>query len=335
VDSRPEKIVIIGSGPAGFTAALYAARAELRPLMIEGSIANSRGEIPGGQLMTTTDVENFPGFPQGIGGPELMDLLREQARRFGTRSVMEDVVKADLGVFPFRLTTSEGTEVSALSLVIATGARAKTLNPEGNDRFWQNGVSACAVCDGALPLFRNKPLAVVGGGDTAMEEASFLTKYASKVYVLHRRDELRASKIMQDRVLANPKVEMLWSTVVEELHGGDVLESITVRSTKDEGSRKVEVGGLFYAIGHVPNTAFLKGRLETNKDGYLVLKKGQETSVRGVFAAGDVHDFRYRQAITAAGTGCAAALEAEHYLGEVAQEHPEFFVEEVSPATSD
>jgi len=334
LDSRPEKIVIIGSGPAGFTAALYAARAELRPFMIEGSIANSRGEIPGGQLMTTTDVENFPGFPKGIGGPELMDLFREQAQRFGARTVMEDVVTADLGTFPFRLKISDETEVSALSLVIATGARAKTLNPKGNDRFWQNGVSACAVCDGALPLFRNKPLAVVGGGDTAMEEASFLTKYASKVYVLHRRDELRASKIMQDRVLANPKVEMLWSTVVEELHGGDVLESITVRSTKGEESRKVEVGGLFYAIGHVPNTAFLEGQLETNETGYLVLKNGQETSVRGVFAAGDVHDFRYRQAITAAGAGCAAALDAEHYLGEVAQKHPGFFAEDPSPATS-
>jgi len=332
VDSSPEKVVIIGSGPAAFTAGLYAARAELNPLVIEGSIANDRGEIPGGQLMTTTEVENYPGFPKGIGGAELMDLLRAQAQRFGARSVMEDVVKADLGALPFRLTVSDGSEVTALSVIVATGARAKTLDPKGNDTFWQKGVSACAVCDGALPMFRGKPLVVVGGGDTAMEEAGFLTKYASKVYIVHRRDELRASKIMQDRALANPKIEFLWSTVVEELHGGDVLESVTIRSTKGEGTRKVEAGGLFYAIGHVPNTAFLDGQLETNETGYLVLKNGQETSIPGVFAAGDVHDFRYRQAITAAGSGCAAALDAEHYLGKLAHERPELFRDDETAA---
>jgi thioredoxin reductase (NADPH) len=327
VSGKVEKIVIIGSGPAAFTAALYAARAELDPLVLEGTVANDRGEIPGGQLMTTTEVENYPGFPEGLSGPEMMDLFRKQAARFRARMIQEDVVKADLGVFPFRIETSEGRTVQALSVIVATGARAKKLDPVGGDRFWQNGVSACAVCDGALPMFRNRPLAVIGGGDTAMEEASFLTKYGSKVYVIHRRDAFRASKIMQERVLANPKVEVLWNSVLEELHGDDTLEAVTIRSTADQSPRRVEVGGLFYAIGHVPNTAFLDGQLETNETGYLVLKNGQETSVRGVFAAGDVHDFRYRQAITAAGAGCRAALDAEHHLAEVAREHPEYFTQ--------
>jgi thioredoxin reductase (NADPH) len=325
VSSQPEKLVIIGSGPAGFTAALYAARAELSPVLYEGQVVNDRGEIPGGQLMTTTEVENYPGFPEGIRGPEMMDRFRAQAVRFGARASQEDVVKVDFRRFPFTLWTSEGNEVSALAVIVATGARAKKLEPKGSDKFWQNGVSACAVCDGALPMFRGKPLAVVGGGDTAMEEAGFLTKYGSKVLILHRRDELRASRIMQERTLANSKVEVLWSTEVEELHGNDLLQAITVRSTKDRTTRKIEVGGLFYAIGHIPNTAFLDGQLETNETGYVVLKHGQESSVRGVFAAGDVHDFRYRQAITAAGTGCAAALDAEHYLAGLAREHPEFF----------
>ena len=322
MSQHPEKLVIIGSGPAAFTAAIYAARAELQPLVIEGTVMNDRGELPGGQLMTTTEVENFPGFPEGVRGPDLMDLLRAQAERFGTRLVQEDVTKAELGRLPFRLHTSEGKTLETLALIVATGARAKKLEPEGSEKFWQNGVSACAVCDGALPLFRNRPLVVVGGGDTAMEETSFLTKYGSRVYVVHRRDELRASKIMQERVLANPKVEMLWSSEVVELHGNDGLESVTVKSVKDGSTRKVEAGGLFYAIGHVPNTAFLGGQVETNETGYIILKHGQETSVRGVFAAGDVHDFRYRQAITAAGAGCAAALDAEHYLSELLAEKP-------------
>jgi thioredoxin reductase (NADPH) len=321
----PEKLVIIGSGPAAFTAGLYAARAELSPLILEGTVVNARGEIPGGQLMTTTEVENYPGFPEGIGGPDLMDLFRRQATRFGARLEQADVMSVDFERVPFRLFTSNGTEVETLSVIIATGARAKKLEPKGSDRFWQNGVSACAVCDGALPMFRHKPLVVIGGGDTAMEEASFLTKYGSKVLIVHRRDTFRATRIMQERVHANPKIEVLWNHEVTELHGDDLLQAVTVRSTADGSTRKVEAGGLFYAIGHVPNTAFLNGQVETNETGYIVLKDGQETSVRGVFAAGDVHDYRYRQAITAAGAGCAAALDAEHYLAELARKHPRYF----------
>lgn len=334
MSKRPEKLVIIGSGPAALTAAIYAARAELHPLVLEGTVVNDRGEIPGGQLMTTTEVENYPGFPEGVSGPDLMDLLRKQAERFGTRLKPEDVRKADLRRVPFLLTDSSGTDVETLAVIVATGARAKKLDPKGSERFWQNGVSACAVCDGALPLFRNKPLVVIGGGDTAMEESGFLAKYGSKVTIVPRRDEFRASRIMQERVLANPKIEVLWSHEVLELHGGDTLESITVLSKKDGSTRRIEAGGLFYAIGHVPNTAFLDGQLETNETGYLLLKHGQETSVRGVFAAGDVHDFRYRQAITAAGAGCAAALDAEHYLTALAGERPEFFPSEEAAKVS-
>ena len=323
--SGSEKVVIIGSGPAAFTAGLYAGRAELRPLILEGTVFNRRGEIPGGQLMTTTEVENYPGFPDGISGPDLMDLFRRQTARFGARLEQTDVVKVDLKHFPFRLVTSENTEIEALSLIIATGARAKKLEPKGSERFWQNGVSACAVCDGALPLFRGRPLIVVGGGDTAMEEAGFLTKYGSRVTIVHRRDEFRASRIMQDRVFENPKINVLWNHELTELHGDDCLDAVTVRSTVDGKTERLEAGGLFYAIGHVPNTAFLDGQVETNETGYIVLKHGQETSVPGVFAAGDVHDFRYRQAITAAGAGCAAALDAEHYLADLKVKHPNYF----------
>jgi len=321
---RIEKLVIIGSGPAGFTAALYAARAKLHPLMFEGSLSNDRGEIPGGQLMTTTEVENYPGFPEGLGGADMMEKFRAQAKRFGARTEQEDVVKVDLATHPFRLWTSRDEEIGALTVIVATGARAKTLNPKGNGAYWQKGVSACAVCDGALPMFRNRPLAVIGGGDTAMEEAVFLAKYASKVHLIHRRDEFRASRIMQDRVLANEKIEVLWNSVVIEI-GGDQeqVQRIVLQSTVDGTLRTVEVGGLFYAIGHVPNTAFLEGQVEMNETGYIVLKNGQETSVPGVFAAGDVHDFRYRQAVTAAGAGCAAALDAEHFLQELASVTPE------------
>ena len=321
-----EKVVIIGSGPAGFTAALYAARANLEPVMFEGSIQNERGEIPGGQLMTTTDVENFPGFPEGVSGGDMMDLFRKQAKRFGTRSEMVDVVKADLSTHPFKLWTSDDQEIEALTVIIATGARAKTLNPKGNDQYWQKGVSACAVCDGALPMFRDRPLAVIGGGDSAMEEATFLTKYASKVYIVHRRDEFRASQIMQDRVLKNPKIEVVWNHTVEELNGdSEQLQTALLKSTQDDSTRTIEVGGLFYAIGHIPNTEFLGGQLDTDETGYIKLRDGQETSVKGVFAAGDVHDSRYRQAITAAGAGCAAALDAEHFLQGLEDEKPELF----------
>jgi thioredoxin reductase (NADPH) len=323
--SAPEKVVIIGSGPAAFTAGLYAGRAELRPVIFEGTVANERGEIPGGQLMTTTEVENYPGFPDGISGPDLMDVFRRQTARFGARLEQMDIVKVDFKHFPFRLFTSEGAEIEALSVIVATGARAKKLEPKGSERFWQNGVSACAVCDGALPMFRGRPLFVVGGGDTAMEEAGFLTKYGSRVTIVHRRDEFRASRIMQDRVFENPKINVLWNSELTELHGDDCLESVTVRSTVDGKTQRLEAGGLFYAIGHVPNTAFLGGQVETNETGYIVLKHGQETSVPGVFAAGDVHDFRYRQAITAAGAGCAAALDAEHYLADLKVKHPNYF----------
>jgi thioredoxin reductase (NADPH) len=321
----PEKLVIIGSGPAAFTAGLYAGRAELRPLILEGTVANERGEIPGGQLMTTTDVENYPGFPNGISGPDLMDLFRRQTGRFGARMEQADIVSVDLGHIPFRLFTSDDTEIEALAVIVATGARAKKLEPKGSERLWQNGVSACAVCDGALPMFRNKPLVVIGGGDTAMEEAGFLAKYGSRVTIVHRRDTFRASRILQDRVRENSKIEVLWNHEVSELHGNDLLEAVTVRSTTDGATRRLEAGGLFYAIGHIPNTSFLNGQVETNENGYIVLKNGQETSVRGVFAAGDVHDFRYRQAITAAGSGCAAALDAEHYLADLKVQHPNYF----------
>jgi thioredoxin reductase (NADPH) len=323
---KRERVVIIGSGPAGFTAAVYAARAKLEPVMLEGSISNERGEIPGGQLMTTTDVENYPGFPEGIGGGDMMDKFRAQAARFGTRMEQEDVVKADLSSYPFVLTTSKGDTVEALSVILATGARAKKLDPEGGDEFWGKGVSACAVCDGALPMFRNRPMAVIGGGDTAMEEATFLAKYASRVFVVHRRDEFRASRVMSDRVLNNPKIEVVWNHTLVRLEGDDQqIQKAIVRSTVDDSEKEIEVGGLFYAIGHIPNTAFLEGQVKVDATGYVELEDGQQTSVKGVFAAGDVHDSRYRQAVTAAGAGCAAALDAEHFLSGLEVEKPELF----------
>ncbi|MEM1417918.1 MAG: thioredoxin-disulfide reductase [Myxococcota bacterium] len=309
------KVVIIGSGPAAHTAAIYSARAELKPILFEGFMAG--GVAAGGQLTTTTDVENFPGFPEGIMGPELMDAMRKQSTRFGTEIYTETVNSVDLSSRPFKF-EADGRSGEAETLIIATGATAKRLYVPGtNDgEYWMNGISACAVCDGALPMFRNQPLAVIGGGDTAMEEASFLSKYGSKVYVVHRRDELRASKIMQDRALANPKIEFVWSHQLARADGdGSLLTKIVVQSTKDESEKEIEVAGLFFAIGHVPNTSFLGGQLETDDTGYLVTKPDSTaTSVEGVFAAGDVQDKVWRQAITAAGTGCMAALEAEHFL---------------------
>ncbi len=308
------RLLIIGSGPAAHTAAIYAARAELKPVLFEGFMAG--GVAAGGQLTTTTDVENFPGFPEGIMGPELMERLRAQSERFGTTIYTETVNEIDLSSRPFRF-KADSQQGSAEAVIIATGATAKRLDiPGANDgELWQRGISACAVCDGALPAFRDQTLAVIGGGDSAVEEASFLTKYGSKVYIVHRRDELRASKIMQHRALNNPKIEMLWSHVVTEAKGEDFLQAIRVKDLKTDEERDVPVAGLFFAIGHIPNTAFLSGQLDTDDQDYLITKPDStQTNVPGVFAAGDVQDKKWRQAVTAAGTGCMAALEAEHFL---------------------
>ncbi len=309
-----DNVVIIGSGPAAHTAAIYAARAELRPVLFEGFLAG--GIAAGGQLTTTTDVENFPGFPDGIGGPELTERFRAQSLRFGTVIHTETVTKVDLSKRPFRYATDE-REGEAKSIIIATGATAKRDDVPGtrDDELWQKGVSACAVCDGALPMFRNKPMFVIGGGDSAMEEGTFLTKFASRVYIVHRRDELRASKIMQDRARANPKIEMLLSHRVVQVMGADAVAAVRVQDLKSGAERDMDAAGLFFAIGHVPNSAFLGGQVACDEQGYILTKPGTtQTNVPGVFAAGDVQDKKYRQAITAAGSGCMAALEAEHFL---------------------
>lgn len=314
-ETEIENVVIIGSGPAGHTAAIYAARANLNPVMLEGFMAG--GVAAGGQLTTTTEVENFPGFPEGIDGTHLTTYFRAQSARFGTRIFTETVDSVDLSGKPFVVRTSE-RELRARALIIATGATAKTLQIPGNEGFWQRGISACAVCDGALPMYRNQLLFVVGGGDTAAEEATHLARYGSKVFVVHRRDALRASKIMQKRLLTNPKIEMIWeSEVVEAVGNEHRLTALKIRNLKTGEVRDVPAGGLFYAIGHVPNSAFLKGQLKTDEVGYIVTTPGTtRTSVPGVFAAGDVQDKYWRQAVTAAGTGCMAALEVERFLAE-------------------
>ncbi|MFZ0565864.1 MAG: thioredoxin-disulfide reductase [Chlamydiales bacterium] len=308
------KVVIVGSGPAGYTAALYASRANLHPLMFEGFFSGPAG----GQLMTTTEVENYPGFPNGITGPEMMDAFRKQAARFGTDLLLEDVEGVDLSSSPFKI-MGKKTECTCDALIISTGATAKRLDiaGAGEDGFWQKGVTACAICDGAMPIFRGKELYVIGGGDSAVEEATFLTKYGSKVYIVHRRDQLRASKIMAQRALNHAKVEVLWDSVVTKIEGDKVVNSVTIENVKTKKQEKREAAGVFFAIGHKPNTEFLKGQLETNAQGYLVVTPGTtRTGKEGVFAAGDVQDPYYRQAVTAAGSGCMAAIDAERWLSE-------------------
>lgn len=306
------KLVIIGSGPAGYTAAIYAARANLAPIVFEGFMSGP----PGGQLMTTTDVENFPGFPEGIMGPELMDRFKAQAARFGSELIQEDVTSVDFSCTPFKVTSSS-MQVEADSIILATGATAKRLDVPGarDGELWQKGVTACAVCDGAMPIFRNKELYVIGGGDSAVEEAIFLTKFASKVYLVHRRGELRASKIMAERAQSHDKVEILWHRELTEVHGHDLVEGVSLKNSETGEIEKRPCAGVFFAIGHTPNTAFLGGALELDSSGYIVTKPGSTTtSIEGVFAAGDVQDAIYRQAVSAAGSGCMAALDAERWL---------------------
>ncbi|KAF4125129.1 thioredoxin reductase (NADPH), partial [Geosmithia morbida] len=309
----------IGSGPAGHTAAVYLARAELKPVMYEGFMAN--GTAAGGQLTTTTEIENFPGFPKGIMGSELMDNMRAQSERFGTKIETDTVTKLDLSSRPFKYSTEFNPDEThtADAVIVATGASARRLHLPGEDKYWQNGVSACAVCDGAVPIFRNKALYVIGGGDSAAEEAMFLTKYASHVTVLVRRDQLRASKTMATRLLNHPKVTVRWNSVATEIRGGEngLMSHLVVRDVVKGTEEVVEGNGLFYAIGHDPATALVKGQVDMDDEDYIVTKPGTTlTSVEGVFAAGDVQDKRYRQAITSAGTGCMAALEAEKYLAD-------------------
>jgi thioredoxin reductase (NADPH) len=319
----PEKLIIIGSGPAGWTAAIYAARANLQPLVFEGALTEEnrlRGTLPLGQLNLTTEVENYPGFPDGIGGPELMLKMREQAERYGTRILTEDIDEIDLKRRPFVMKDSGGTTHEAHAVIIATGASANYIGLESEGKFKNRGVSACAVCDGALPRFRNKNLIVVGGGDSAAEEGNYLTKFASTVTLVHRRDGMsKASKIMADRLLANPKVKPVWNSVVEEVIGDDEkgMTAVRVKNLQTAEDKVVEAAGLFVAIGHTPNTQFLRGQIDLDEKGYVCLQDPfrTTTNIEGVFAAGDVADATYRQAITAAGMGCKAALDAERWLG--------------------
>ena len=302
--SMTEKVIIIGSGPAGFTAAIYAARAGLEPVMIEGMEA-------GGQLMLTTDVENYPGFPDGVMGPEMMELFRKQAERFGTRILRSDVSKVDFSQRPFKIWI--GDEVhEAEAVIVSTGASAQWLGVPGEEKLRGHGVSACATCDGFF--FRDSEIVVVGGGDSALEEALFLTKFASKVTIIHRRDEFRASKIMADRVLSHDKIEVRWNSVVEEVLGDDAVTGVLLRNVVTDETEEFATEGAFIAIGHTPNTSVFDGQLSLNEKGYLETFENTSTSVAGIFGAGDVVDFTYRQAVTAAGMGCQAALDAERWL---------------------
>lgn len=309
---KKTKLVIIGSGPAGYTAAIYAGRANIAPVLYEGFFSGPSG----GQLMTTTDVENYPGFPEGISGPEMMVNFRKQAQRFDTTIISDDVVSVDLSEKPYKV---YGKSVSYLtdSIIIATGATAKRLDiPGANEgEFWQKGVTACAVCDGAMPIFRNQPLYVIGGGDSAVEEAVFLTKFGSHVYLVHRRDKLRASKIMQERALNHPKITILWDSQIVAIEGDHIVRQVVIENVKTKERKKETAAGVFFAVGHIPNTGFLNHQVELHENGYIKVKPGTcQTNVEMVYAAGDAQDHVYRQAITAAGTGCMAAIEAEREL---------------------
>ena len=315
-ERQHEQIVIIGSGPAAWTAAIYAARADLSPLVIEG--AGSRTMVPGGQLMFTTEVENYPGFPEGVTGIDMMADFRAQAVRFDTRVITEDVAEVDFSVRPLLMKTSGGTEIESDSVIISTGANANWIGLENEERLAQSGggVSACAVCDGALPHFRSQVIAIVGGGDSAMEDALYMAKFAKEVVVIHRRDTLRASKIMQERAFAEEKIRFEWNQTVVDILGDDVITGVLLRDTVTAEERLLEVGGLFVAIGHDPNTGFLNGQVALKDNGFVETPRPWRTttSVPGVFAAGDVMDDFYKQAVTAAGTGCMAALDAERWL---------------------
>ncbi len=306
------KVIIIGSGPAGLTAAIYSARANLEPLVLEGGFLPT-GDLmtPGGQLMITTEVENYPGFPEGVTGPELVERCRAQAKRFGSEHRDAVAEEVDFSGFPLKVKVEEQW-LDAATVIIATGANARWLGIPSEEQFMNRGVSACATCDGAF--FEGKSLLVIGGGDTAMEEATFLTRYATDVTIVHRRDAFRASKIMADRALANDKIEVEWNHVLEEVYGDQRVSGARLKSTVDGTTKEVECGGIFIAIGHTPNTSVFKGHIDLRTDGYIQLHGLTQTSVKGVFAAGDVADSHYRQAVTAAGMGCMAALDAEKLL---------------------
>lgn len=306
---RPDtyEVVIIGSGPAGYTAGIYTSRAKLNTLLISGS-------LPGGQLMTTSEVENYPGFPNGIFGPELMMNMRQQAERFGAKLLDDEVVEVDFKRRPFGIRT-QGQEFRSESVIICTGASPRKLGLKAEQEFAGKGISYCATCDG--PFFKGEDIAVVGGGDTAIEEATFLTKFGKSVKIIHRKDSLRASKILQEKAFENPKIDFVWDHVVSDISGNRKISSISVRNLRTGEERKISVGGLFVAIGHEPNTSIFRGQLQLDDKGYIALTKNTKTSVEGVFAAGDVHDYRYRQAITAGGFGCMAALDVEKWLVEI------------------